>query len=34
MSRDSPGADTPEELSEILADATGTEPEEIELSDE
>ena len=32
MSRDSPGADalTPEELSEVLADATGTDPEEIE----
>ena len=36
MSRDSPGADTltPKELSEVLADATGTDPEEIERGDE
>lgn len=36
MSYESPGADTPtpEELSEVLADATGTEPKEIEPGDE
>ena len=36
MSYESPGADTltPEELSEVLADAIGTDPEEIEPGDE
>ena len=36
MSHESPEADalTPEELSEVLANATGTDPEEIEPGDE
>ena len=36
MSHESPGADTPtpEELNEVLVDAIGTDPEEIEPSDE